>query len=224
METATVRRRDAEEGRASAGELTLERGADGKLWALRGDAERVVWVRRCFPWSEPGRFVSLRDEDDNELALVSDPAELDRASRRVLEEAMAAAGFVFEVTRGMAIEEEVEIRHWRGGEPPGAPPVFNRRRPAARALCPGGPAGPPRGGGAALPPPPDTPAPFPATSRSPLCNPALPHTLAGLLISKLSAFSPGGCHAETRRSAAGRPSRSSAGVHDTRARMPMSRR
>ncbi|PYO12534.1 MAG: hypothetical protein DMD31_16110 [Gemmatimonadetes bacterium] len=113
METATVRRRDAEEGRASAGELTLERRADGKLWALRGDAERVVWVRRCFPWSEPGRFVSLRDEDDNELALVSDPAELDRASRRVLEEAMAAAGFVFEVTRVMAIEEEVEIRHWR---------------------------------------------------------------------------------------------------------------
>src|SRR5881296_540570 len=113
METATVRRRDAEEGRASAGELTLERRADGKLWALLGDAERVVWVRRCFPWSEPGRFVSLRDEDDNELALVSDPAELDRASRRVLEEAMAAAGFLFEVTRVMAIEEEVEIRHWR---------------------------------------------------------------------------------------------------------------
>src|SRR5881409_3041918 len=82
METATVRRRDAEEGRASAGELTLERRADGKLWALLGDAERVVWVRRCFPWSEPGRFVSLRDEDDNELALVGDPAELDPASRR----------------------------------------------------------------------------------------------------------------------------------------------
>src|SRR5207249_2879687 len=74
METATVRRRDAEEGRASAGELTLERRADGKLWALRGDAERGVWVRRCFPWSEPGRFVSLRDEDDNEPALVGDPA------------------------------------------------------------------------------------------------------------------------------------------------------
>src|SRR3989441_10188723 len=53
-----------------------------------------------------------------------------------------------------------------------------------------------------------TAAPFTATSRSPLCNPALPHTLAGLLISKLSAFSPGGCHAETRRSAAGRDRKS----------------
>src|SRR2546427_2775522 len=148
METATVRRRDAEEGRASAGELTLERRAAGKIWALRGDAERVVWVRRCFPWSEPGRFVSLRDEDDNELALVGDPAELDPASRRVLEEAMAAAGFVFEVTRGMAIEGEGEIRHWRGGDPPGTPPLLTRRRPRARPLSPRGPPGPAPGGGA----------------------------------------------------------------------------
>jgi len=31
----------------------------------------------------------------------------------VLEEAMVAAGFVFEITRVMAIEEEVEVRHWR---------------------------------------------------------------------------------------------------------------
>src|SRR3989449_10617039 len=139
METATVRRRDAEEGRASAGELTLERRADGKLWALRGDAERVVWVRRCFPWSEPGRFVSLRDEDDNELALVGDPAELDRASRRVLEEAMAAAGFVFEVTRVMAIEEEVEIRHWRGGTPAGARSVQTPLDARPRPVAPGGP-------------------------------------------------------------------------------------
>src|SRR2546427_221187 len=160
METATVRRRDAEEGRASAGELTLERRADGKLWALRGDAERVVWVRRCFPWSEPGRFVSLRDEDDNELALVGDPAELDRASRRVLEEAMAAAGFVFEVTRGMAIEEEVEIRHWRGGTPAGDPPLSTRPRPVARAVAPGRPPVPRRGGGAGpRPPPPRSPPP-----------------------------------------------------------------
>src|SRR2546427_10663987 len=68
-----------------AGALTLERRADGRLWAARGDVERAVWVRRCFPWSEPARFVSLRDDEDREFALVRDPAELDPASRRVLE-------------------------------------------------------------------------------------------------------------------------------------------
>ncbi len=45
------------------------------------------------------------------------PARAERAlqqpARRVLEEALAAAGFVFEVTRVTTIEEEVEIRHWR---------------------------------------------------------------------------------------------------------------
>ena len=96
-----------------ASELTLERRSDGRLWATRGSAKRAVWVRRCFPWSEPARFVSLRDDEEREFALVRDPAELDAASRHVLEEAMAAAGFVFEVTRVTAIEEEVEIRHWR---------------------------------------------------------------------------------------------------------------
>src|SRR5437588_7113301 len=111
METSTVRRRDAEEGRASVGELRLERRADGRLWALRGDVERAVWVRRCFPWSEPTRFVSLRDDEEHEFALVRDPAELGPSSRRVLEEAMVAAGFVFEIIRVMGIEEEVEIRH-----------------------------------------------------------------------------------------------------------------
>src|SRR3989475_12333112 len=131
-----------------ASELTLERRSDGQLWAVRGEEERAVRVRRCFPWSEPGRFVSLRDEDDNELALVGDPAELDPASRRVLEEAMAAAGFVFEVTRVMAIEGEVEIRHWRGGNRAGTPPVPTRGRARPRVLAPGGPLVRRAGGGA----------------------------------------------------------------------------
>ena len=113
METTAVSRREPEGDTTPVGALTLERRADGRLWATGGGAERAVWVRRCFPWSEPTRFVSLRDDDEAEFALVRDPAELDPASRRVLEEAMAAAGFVFEVTRVTAIEEEVEIRHWR---------------------------------------------------------------------------------------------------------------
>lgn len=93
--------------------LALERRADGRLWAVRGEAERAVWVRRCFPWSAPAHLLSLRDDDDTEFALVRDPAELDAASRLVLEEALVAAGFVFEVTRVSAIDEEVEIRHWQ---------------------------------------------------------------------------------------------------------------
>lgn len=107
MDTTVVGRRALE------ATLTLERRSDGLLWAVRGEEERVVRVRRCFPWSEPGRWLSLRDEDEEEVALVQDPGELDAASRVALEEALALAGFVFDVTRVLAIEEEVEIRHWR---------------------------------------------------------------------------------------------------------------
>ena len=113
MDTTTVRGGELEEAVTPVGALTLERRADGRLWALRGDVERAVWVRRCFPWSEPTRFVSLRDDEEHEFALVRDPAELGPSSRRVLEEAMVAAGFVFEIIGVMGIEEEVGIRHWR---------------------------------------------------------------------------------------------------------------
>ncbi|PYO94907.1 MAG: hypothetical protein DMD62_04025 [Gemmatimonadetes bacterium] len=92
--------------------LTLEWRADGSLWAVRGEEERAVSVRRCFPWSEPGRHLSLRDADEEEFAFVRDPAELDPRSRAALERALEVAGFVFEVTRVLEIEEEVEIRRW----------------------------------------------------------------------------------------------------------------
>src|ERR1051325_5050576 len=113
METTAIRRRDSEEDTTPAGELRLTRRADGRLWATRGDTERAVWVRRCFPWSEPARFVSLRDDDQQEFALVRDPADLDAASRRALGEALVAAGVVSQSTGVTAIEEEVDIRHWR---------------------------------------------------------------------------------------------------------------
>jgi hypothetical protein len=113
MESIAIRRSDGGSARESTGELRLEFRADGSLWALRGDEERAVSVRRCFPWSEPTRHLSLRDSDEAEFALVKDPAELDPRSRAALETALRVAGFVFEVTHVLEIDEEVEIRHWR---------------------------------------------------------------------------------------------------------------
>ena len=92
--------------------LSLSRGIDGQLWAHRDGETRAVWVCRSFPWSEPTRFISLRDEDEKEFALVRNPGDLDAASRRELEQALAQAGFVLEITRVLSAEEEVEIRSW----------------------------------------------------------------------------------------------------------------
>lgn len=94
-------------------DLKLERRADGQLWASIDGSERAVRVHRCFPWSEPGRFLSLRDTDNEEFTLVEALDELSGDSRRVLEGAIAEAGFVLEVTRITEVEEEVEIRSWK---------------------------------------------------------------------------------------------------------------
>src|SRR5688500_17738623 len=57
--------------------LQLERTLDGRLCAQMDAERRVVHVQRCFPWSEPDHFISLRDDDDQEFALVADPSLLD---------------------------------------------------------------------------------------------------------------------------------------------------
>jgi Domain of unknown function (DUF1854) len=91
-------------------ELRLERRADGQLWARTGARALPVRVRRCFPWSAPARFVSLRDVDEEEVALVRDLDELDPDSRDALAVSLAEAGFVLEVVGVESVEDEIEIR------------------------------------------------------------------------------------------------------------------
>ena len=93
-------------------DIVLENAGDGRLVIVRDGTATAVRVRQCFPWSEPGRYLSLRNDDDEEVALVEDPAGLDPDSRRELESALAEAGFVIDVVRVVSIDEEVEIRQW----------------------------------------------------------------------------------------------------------------
>jgi hypothetical protein len=134
MDLTLLGRREVE----ARAELRIEHRSDGLLWVVRGTEERPVRVRRCFPWSEPGRWLSLRDDDEAEVALVRDPGELAPASREALEEALALAGFVFEVTRVLAIEEEVEIRAWRVETRQGARSFQTRLEDWPRSLPQGG--------------------------------------------------------------------------------------
>ena len=92
--------------------LELRWAGDGRLLAIVDGESVAVRLRQCFPWSEPGRHLSLRNEDDEEIALVEDPEQLDPESRRALEGALAEAGFVLDVVQVVEVEEEVEIRQW----------------------------------------------------------------------------------------------------------------
>ncbi|HZD05600.1 MAG TPA: DUF1854 domain-containing protein [Longimicrobiales bacterium] len=107
------RRNDEALARGRPGGLRLERRRDGQLWAIRGEEEKAVRVRRLFPWSEEDRHVSLRDATNREFALVGPEDDLDVGSLEALDEAMLAAGFVLEVRTVLDIDEEIEIRVWR---------------------------------------------------------------------------------------------------------------
>jgi len=91
---------------------TLRIAVDGRLVVLVDGKPVPVRLRQCFPWSEPALHLSLRGDDDREVAIVDDPADLDVESRAAIERALAEAGFVLEVTRVLDIDEEVEIRQW----------------------------------------------------------------------------------------------------------------
>ena len=91
---------------------TLRTAVDGRLVVLVDGEPVPVRLRQCFPWSEPGLHLSLRNDEDREIAIVDDPSALEPESRQALERALAEAGFVLEVTRVLDIDEEVEIRQW----------------------------------------------------------------------------------------------------------------
>ncbi len=92
--------------------VALWRERDGQLWAARGDRRTPVRVHRCFPWSDPERHISLRDHNEDEFAYVEEINVLNESSRAALREALAIAGFLFEVTAVTEVSEEIEIRHW----------------------------------------------------------------------------------------------------------------
>lgn len=90
----------------------VERRRDGRLWVVDAKGETPVELTRCFPWSAPGKYLSLRDEHGDERAFVSSTEQLDPASRATVEATLARAGFVLDVTRIVSIEEDFELRLW----------------------------------------------------------------------------------------------------------------
>ncbi len=94
--------------------LNIRRLEDGRITAAHaGGAPVHVSVHRCFPWSEPGGYITLRDADGHEVGFIQDLDELDAQSRSAVEAALGEAAFVLEVQRIDSIEAEFEIRHWK---------------------------------------------------------------------------------------------------------------
>ncbi len=92
--------------------VKIEWRQDGRLWASMNGTESTVDVKCCFPWSEPFRYISLRDDEENEFALIPTIDDLDKPSRAAVELALEEAGFVLNIETVRSIEEDFEIRVW----------------------------------------------------------------------------------------------------------------
>lgn len=118
-------------------DLSLQRRPDGRLWARVAERAAPVKLRRCFPWSLPERYISLQTDDNEELAFVSDPRELDEGSQAALVQALREAGFVFSISRVYSVEEDFELRCFKVETPQG-PRAFQTALDAWPRETPGG--------------------------------------------------------------------------------------
>jgi hypothetical protein len=92
---------------------------------------------RCFPWTQPERHVSLRDDEGRERLYLADLASLDAESARALRAALNEAAFVFEIEAVESVEEEFQLRDWRVRTRQG-PRAFQTREEDWPTRLPGG--------------------------------------------------------------------------------------
>jgi hypothetical protein len=93
-------------------DLNLFRKENGLLYVLMEKREIEVHVKRCFPWSHPHEFLSLRDSDDNEVSLIEKLFEMDEETQRIIKEVLESMDFVLEIEKVFKIEEDVELRNY----------------------------------------------------------------------------------------------------------------
>jgi hypothetical protein len=94
----------------------LQREQDGKLTFYPGDGRDPIKdcrIARCFPWTEPDRFLSVRDKDGNELHLFGSIDNVPDESREVVEDELRAQEFVPKIRRVHEIDDTFEVMIWK---------------------------------------------------------------------------------------------------------------
>ena len=90
----------------------IERDEAGELIVhLAGRDEPVTDARaaRCFPWSLPEAYVSIRTKEGKEIALLESLDELDDDSREVLEAELCGKVFNPKISRVLAAKNEFGV-------------------------------------------------------------------------------------------------------------------
>ena len=92
----------------------LSTDPQGRLVLRREGQDDVVdvRVRRAFPWSEPGRHVSVRSAEGKEVLLIEDLAALPAALRQAIESNLSATNFIPRITRVHDLDTSFGHQQW----------------------------------------------------------------------------------------------------------------
>lgn len=107
-ETKTIMAQELEQNRP-----TIRRDDAGRLTVLHENDWVYVRMRPCFPWSQVDRYLSLRDDDNREMAFIETLEGLDPESRAAVSAAIEEAQFAFEIVRIEDIDRDFELRIWK---------------------------------------------------------------------------------------------------------------
>jgi hypothetical protein len=103
---------DRDESAGGGSGVRVERNGVGQLVAhVPGREEPVVDARvaRCFPWSLPETYVSIRTKDGKEVVLLNTLADLDEASRKIVEAELQEKVFNPKILKIVAYKEEFGV-------------------------------------------------------------------------------------------------------------------
>ena len=64
--------------------ITFKTALNGGLLLILEERKFRVTAIQCFPYSNPRKFISIRDDDWNEILLIDDLDELDAHNREVI--------------------------------------------------------------------------------------------------------------------------------------------
>jgi len=85
--------------------LTLRRAGEEDVKDIR--------VRRAFPWSGPGKHVSIRTSEGKELLLIDDLAGLDEPTRQRIERWLASNSFIPKIMRIDDVDVRFGYQQWK---------------------------------------------------------------------------------------------------------------
>lgn len=95
--------------------FSLSTDEQGRLVLQRPGQDDVVDVRlrRAFPWSQPGRLVSIRDAEGKELLLVEDLAPLGEELRQQIQAWLGDTSFVPRIVAVDDVDVRFGYQQWK---------------------------------------------------------------------------------------------------------------